>query len=170
MSATPHIFVYKWKDSDDEVARIVAITRREADFKLGLKRSHASVKDALETGLIFMSGTKNVAKKKSTVKPAIDQHKVNAGNQCPNCGSTGTRRGMQPNTFQCKACGWSWEPDVEEAINQLIKNWDDKTGKPMLKAWQKAINGLVPLSKEVMESTEAHQLYHGTSIDGYETN
>lgn len=139
MPSKEHIYIYYWKNSDEVAERIRATSRRQADHKLGLKRGRAWTDEALDTGLLYMG-------KAVEPRPAAEPK-------------------PEPALRQTELDFDS----VEEAINQLIKNWDDKTGKPMLKAWQKALNGLVPLSKEVMESTKARQLYHGTSIDRHET-
>jgi len=120
-----YIYIYYWKNSDDVAERIRATSQRQADHKLGLKRGRAWTDDALDTGLLYMG-------KAVEPRPPAEPK-------------------SEPVLRQTEL---NFDP-VEEAINQLVKNWGDKTGKPMLKAWQKAINGLVPMSKEVMESPKA---------------
>jgi len=59
------LYTYRWKGSDQAVAKIPAYSKRQADFKLGLKKGKDWAADALETGLIHFHSAVEVRPKKT---------------------------------------------------------------------------------------------------------
>ena len=69
-------FTFTFKDSTQVAARIKASSYRQAILKLKRKRSASWVDDALETGLIHLSGTEpaNAPVTKAQTRKATNDH------------------------------------------------------------------------------------------------
>lgn len=76
--------------------------------------------------------------------------------KCPNCGSDLVyHRKIATGETMCRKCGWIWESDLDEAINQLIRGANhDPAVRTMLKRWQKSLSTLIPTTKEVDEAID----------------
>ena len=108
-------FDFKRKDSDKPLFSVNAVSIAQAIVKG--RQAHPSMEyldDHIERGLIVV-----VPEQPLDLPP---EAKSKEGPICPNCGSTNVRPGRGANELQCMDCGWSWEPDVEEAINTLLNN------------------------------------------------
>ena len=141
---TIYTFLFRWTSTGEILATIKAYSKRQAIYKLSLSKGRSWIDDALESGRVDIKIKKN--------DPVKSMKKEPAGPTCPNCKSTNIIDGYDPGTSRCSDCGWQWETEVEEAINQLLKTIPNDTGaKPMTQAWQKALNTLLPVGKDVNE-------------------
>ena len=59
------VYVYGYKNNPvDVAARITAVSRRQADYKLGLKKGKAYVEEALEKGYLHLMRVEDVPPRK----------------------------------------------------------------------------------------------------------
>jgi len=139
--ATKHVYIFKYKDSDQEVLRTTASSQAQAIHQAGIRKGHDWIQDAIETGLILIDVEKPKEKKDSP----------DVGPSCPNCKKRNSKTIATGETM-CRECGWIWDTR-DESISQLIKTVSGNTdAKPMLKKWKQQLGKMIPMDKEVDEA------------------
>jgi len=110
-----NLFIFKYKDSDQELLRTSANSQRQAIHLAGIRKGHDWIQDALETGLIHV----DVADVEKAPLPKKKIKEVPIGPSCPNCSKSNSKT-ISTGETMCKNCGWIWDTR-DESITQLIK-------------------------------------------------